>query len=112
MQTDRVTSNLRFLLVSGASSSRASWANTLHLTPARSITPPHGSPAHPQPVSQGRLGSSGPVGQDGFVLPRGLRSKQVITQTVLPIAACCFVTMVWALVDTYTRRNAVILILQ
>lgn len=102
----RVTSNLRFLLVSGAASHPATWASTLQIPSSQTRTPPSASPA--------RVGQPLPPlhGQGGYILPRGLRSKQVIKQTVLPIASCSFATLLWAMTEVYTQRDSRLLILQ
>lgn len=102
---DRVTSNLRFLHVSGASSHTAEWANALRLraTVNAAQHPPEDnllSPISPSYAFDRRL-----------VPPRGLQSSQVIRQTVLPIAACSFLTMLWALTQVYNSREVRLAIL-
>ncbi|KAK9893296.1 hypothetical protein P389DRAFT_191715 [Cystobasidium minutum MCA 4210] len=100
-----VTSNLRFLLVSGASSHPASWASRLPAAQRRIPTPPSSASA------LNSRGSNTPLAPADFALPRGLRSKQVIKQTVLPIATCSFCTLLWALVEVYSMRGSKLYIL-
>lgn len=99
----RVTSNLRFLLVSGASSHPASWASRLPATQRRDPTPPSSASAA---FTRGIVDHAVNALPPDFTLPRGLRSKQVIKQTVLPIATCSFCTLLWALVEVYSMRGS------